>query len=218
MRRTSPFSAWKLLLGMLLLCGTGFSETRDPALEPTRATLTALQSCLGSQKSDIKELSKGLLEGWNWGAGHGKRPTAPARGYSASLDLDLKYCTAASEAKDPKTQQRAMAVVVKDIKIKAADCRKFGMSRMVGVSVSTIEGSMAQNGWEVYYRWSPASPFPTEEIRAPQLSSPTVITLPPGEYALRAQRTVANAQLQTTTPIPIVVGNEKMVAVQIAIP
>lgn len=218
MRRNSLFSAWKLLLSMLLLCSTGFSETRDAALEPTRTTLAALQSCLGSQKSDIKELSKGLLEGWGSWGWHSKRVMAPAQGYSASLDLDLKYCTAASQAKDPETQQKAMAAVVKDIKIKAADCRKFGMSRMVGVSVSTIEGSMPENGWEVYYRWSPASPFPTEEIRAPQLSSPTMITLPPGEYTLRAQKTEANAQVQTTTPIPIVVGNEKMVAVQIAIP
>lgn len=223
MRRNSSVSALKpalkVLVCMLLLCRAGFSETRDAALEPTRTTLAALESCLGSEKSDIKDLRKGLLNGWGGGWGwHAKPPTAPPLGYSASLDLDLKYCTAASESKDPRVRQQALAAVVKDIKLKSNDCHKFGMSRMVTVSVSTIEGSMTQNGWEVYYKWSPASPFQTEEIRAPQLTSPSLITLPPGDYTVRAQKALSTTQVQSTSPIPITVGSEKTVMVQIPIP
>ena len=126
----------------LVLAEAGWAKKPAPdPLAPTRASLDALQSCLGASDT-LKTLRKGLL--WGWGKESGpptlleKQPAAPpGPEYSESLETDVKACQAAAQIQDEQQKQAALNTIRKDIEIKAADCRKFGMSRKVPVVIST---------------------------------------------------------------------------------
>jgi hypothetical protein len=135
-----------------------------------------------------------------------------------SLDRDLAACRAASSAKDPAIRRAVLQSVSNDIAVKAADCKQFGMGRNVPVQVVTLHGKDADHGWEVYYRWLCASALRVEERRAPKLTSPATVELPPGEYAFRAQKRAANGELTKTDPITMTVGLRQQVECQLPVP
>jgi hypothetical protein len=193
----------------------------DP-LAPTRARLDALESCLGGSDA-LKTLRKGLLWGW---AKEGGPPTlldkqpAPPPGpeYSESLETDVKACRAAAQIQDEEKRELALSTIRKDIEIKAADCRKFGMSRKVPVVISTVRGDKVESGWQVFYQWSCASLLEPLEIRVPQLTSPANVDLPPGAYSFRAEKKNAEGQVETVGPTEIEVGSAQWIPLELAIP
>jgi hypothetical protein len=223
MPRTSPINAVaSLMLGTLLLGEAAWARKPADPLAPTRASLDALQSCLGPSEA-LKTLRKGLL--WGWGR-PGTPPTLldkqpappPGHDYSESLDTEVKVCAAAAQLPDEQQKQAALNAIRKDIEIKAADCFKFGMSRKVPVVITTVRGDKIESGWQVFYKWSCASLLQPQELRVPQLTSPAKLELPPGVYSFRAEKKNATGQLETVAPAEIVVGSSQWIPLELAIP
>src|SRR5262249_29214057 len=134
-----------------------------------------------------------------------------------SLDLDRKACRAALEMNDSARRQAVIASVRRDIAIKAADCHRFGMGRVVAVRVTTLRGAQAENGWTVYYRWICSSAFQPDEMRAAKLTSPASLQLPPGEYSFRAERRTPGAKPESAGPAKILVGGAPSADVELPI-
>ncbi len=215
-----------LLVCVLVLSPIGFSQSPGPTLEATRLKLATLQTCLGPENSDITDLTRGLLAGWgawkNAAPAHAGPPSPPPAAYLDSLDRDIAACGVAGQINDEAQRQVILLAVARDIAIKAKDCLKFGMGRNVSVRVTTmrlisLQGPAAENGWEVFYKWNCSSAFQPQEMRIPQLSSPALVQLPPGNYTIRAQKTLAKNKVQKTEPAEVTVGLEPAVEVELPI-
>jgi hypothetical protein len=194
----------------------------------------------------VNELGKGLLWGWkNWVNTWPKRgglvyggilwptydwqsseflsppadsllPDPPPQEYLDSLDNDLRACSFASAVNDKSIRDAVLKSVARDIAIKAKDCKDFGMGRLIPVRVTTMRGNQPEDGWEAFFKWVPASAFPTKELRIPHLTSPAVKDLPPGEYVFRAQKTSAS-HVEKAGPVTITVGSTQVEECQLPI-
>jgi hypothetical protein len=227
MRRSSPTEillfALTVAMCSLVLSREGFAEGSADALVPTRAKLDALQTCLGPSDA-LSTLRKGLLWGWpkpgRVAAPSLKDPVPappPPSEYLQTLDRDLQACDLASRIQDADQRRLVLAAVQKDIEIKAEDCHKFGMGRRVPVSIRTLRGTTAENGWQVFYKWSCASLLQPEEVRVPNLTSPANVDLPPGVYSVRAEKRTSAVQVQTIAPVTVVVGSVASVPLELAV-
>ena len=217
----------EMILGLLLIacCRTVLAAPEADRLGPTRAKLDALRACLGAQGGvTVAELRSGLLSGWpdsqrGWPGPQAAGPVSPPPPeYIDSLDRDLNACSFASQIKDDSRRQAIIDSVIKDISIKARDCRRNGMGRKVTIHVTTVRGSAPDNGWVVFYKWSCASGFETNEMRIPQLTSPATIDLPPGEYVIRAEKKMPDSHVVTIEPATVIVGLDPIVDLQLLIP
>ena len=193
----------------------------DSMLAETRMQLESLRFCVGINFLPLQVLEVGLLRGYSgagggYGGGADWEPPPPPREYSQSLDEDLKACQAAGKLKG-EAKEELLEYVRRDIEMKAADCRKFGMGRMVQVRVTTVRGPQMDDGWEVYYKWDCSSAFQPKELRAPKLTNPAVMQVPPGNYLVRAQKQ-QGGQVMKTQPTRVAVGMEKSAEVQLPIP
>lgn len=216
-----------MALGCALALGTmGFSQSSGPTLESTRQKLAALRTCLGQEPSAIQDLTRGLLAGWgdwkNAAPANTGPPSPPPTEYLDSLDRDMAACALAGQIRDDAQRQVILQAVARDIAIKAEDCRRFGMGRNVAVRVTTVRtislrGPSAENGWEVFYKWNCSSGFQPQEMRIPQLSSPALVQLPPGNYTIRAQKALSKTQTLKTEPADITVGLQPTVDVELPI-
>lgn len=146
-------------------------------------------------------------------------PWPPPAEYIDSLDQDLAACAASAITTDRKKRSSILKAIAKDIRIKAKDCKKFGMGRLVPVQVSTLKGGRAENGWEILYKWSPVSSIPTSELSIPGLSSPAVVNLPPGgTYLIRARRPGADGKPIMSETRTITISAEPVIECQIPVP
>ncbi len=208
----------RVLFCTVALTLPGLAQLGSPALSATRERLEALKPCVPAGDVYLSMLGEGLLGGYGGGGasgaygGYGSRPSRPTFSppppppdYLVSLDRDIAACDAAYKIKDKAQRAEMLKPIAEDIRIKAEDCRKFGMGRRVSVRVSTLQGGAADNGWEVFYKWAGSSGFETAEVRVPQLTSPATVDLPPGAYIFRAQKKVAETA-RATSPVRIVVG------------
>lgn len=190
----------------------------DP-LAATRSKLDAIQGCLGGS-SNMKWLTIGLLSGFEKPGStptlETREPSPPPDEYMESLDRDLKACEAASRLPDAQ-QQAVLDAVRNDIAVKTEDCRRFGMGRMVPVSIKTVRGNQVENGWQVFYRWVCPGPLQPEELSVPNLTSPANKELPPGVYTFRAAKRNAAGRVETTDPVTITVGNSETVPIELPI-
>jgi hypothetical protein len=235
MPRSSPFAVvnpLRLKVMVCALCCTFFPAqitfAGPPAdlLAPTRAKLDALQTCLGPNTL-LTDLSKGLLTGWpGWRAKAHMPPTLsttpsppppPPPEYLDSLDRDIEACAVASRLKDQDQRRAILDAVMKDLEIKSEDCRRFGMGRRVPVSVRTLRGTVAENGWQVFYKWSCSSLLQPDEVRVPNLTSPATVELPPGVYSIRAEKRKSTLRLETVAAVTVVVGSLASVPLELAI-
>ena len=218
------------VFGLLLLFGLArplvSAQLGIDFLSETKQKLESLRLCLTGD-DDVERLATGLLEGYGdgqeqQGGGYGRgyrrqQPLPPPRDYLDSMDRDIRACFAARKLKDADQRKELLAEVREDIRIKADDCRKFGMGRMVTVRVTTLKGPVVDSGWEVFYKWQCASDFHPAEIRASQLTSPATLKLPPGNYAIRAQKRGSDQQLLNTATVTVVVGLETGADVQLPV-
>jgi hypothetical protein len=224
MRRSSPTETFLFALAVatcsLVLSRNGFAKDPD-ALTPTRARLDALQACLGPGDA-LTTLRKGLLWGW---PKQGAAPTLkdpqpappPPAEYLQTLDRDLQACDLASRIQDQEQRRLVLAAVQKDVEIKSADCRKFGMGRKVPVTIRTLRGTNVEHGWQVFYKWSCASLLQPEEVRVPNLTSPANVDLPPGVYSVRAEKRTSSVQVETIAAVTVVVGSAASVPLELAV-
>jgi hypothetical protein len=217
MRQSSPLVLATLFCS--LLSGvSGWAKPPDP-LAPTRAKLDELEGCLG--KSEVlSTLRKGLLWGWQKPGSaptlNPPKPSPPPEDYLESLDRDAKVCAAVSTMAEE--QRRAVLDSVrKDIAAKAEDCRRFGMGRRVPVTIKTVRGNQAENGWQVFYKWSCAGPLQPEEVRVPNLTSPANVDLPPGVYSFRAEKKNAAGHVETVPAVTVTVGSSPTVPLELPV-
>lgn len=213
--RATVRSFSSLLLLLAALSPFASAQVGLDQLDGVRQRLSALRICLAGN-DDVERLAHGLLSGYGndssssggYGRGSSRPPSPlpPPADYMATLDQDVKACLYASKLKDSEVRKELLAQVREDIHIKAEDCKKFGMGRIVTVHVTTLKGPIADNGWEVFYKWQCASAFQPAEMRAPTLTSPATLKLPPGNYAIRAQKHTPDSKLLNTATISVVVG------------
>ena len=207
----------------LILCRTGFSQPPGSAWARARAQLSALQACIGPSLA-LSDLDQGLMSGWNRKDENHQpqtaplKPTPPPPAYLDSLDRDIRACRLASQLSDQQQRRIILKTVVADIEIKAEDCHKFGMGRLVPLTVTTLRGATAENGWQVFYRWICSSPFQSDELRVPNLTSPASVQLPPGVYSIRAEKRFPDARVETIAPVRVVIGSAPAVPLQLTIP
>ena len=207
----STVQYWLLLIAILSLPAR--SAQGDP--DPTDDRLHALRVCLPAKyRGELEKLRNGLL--WNWKPG-GEELPPPAAAYLASLDQDIRACGIAAKLTDPKASDAIYSAIAKDIEIKASDCRKFGMGRMVTVHVKTMLGGAPNNGWQVLYKWVGASLLQGQEIPFPNMTSPATGELPPGVYVLRVEKAGAPTLGKSPQPLTIVVGSELTKEVEIPV-
>jgi hypothetical protein len=212
MTRTAPLKAIaKVMMSSLLFGSIALTKAAADQMKPAREKLKALQSCMGQEDRVMAFLSRGLLHGWT---GH---VTPPPAEYLESLGRDLRACEAAGKMEDPEQRRLVLDSVHKDIQIKARDCRTFGMGRMVPVSIVTKHGSKVENGWQVFYKWSCASPLQPQELTVHNFTSPANAQLPPGEYTFRAEKRNSTGQIETIPPITITVGDLISVPLELAV-
>jgi hypothetical protein len=187
-------------------------------LGATREKLDGLESCLGVGNAAVNKLRQGLLNGW--GRGHWKEqpPTLlsqavapPPSEYLSSLDRDLQACEVAKKQKDQALRKAILDQVLQDVTIKADDCERFGMGRLIQVNVSTVRGTAAENGWIVFWKWMPVGPLQTVETSIPGLTSPATKAFPPGAYAFRAEKRISSTDLKTTETRTIIVGGTQAI-------
>ena len=206
---------------LLLMGYPGFAKPKADPLAETRAKLDSLQVCLGPADA-LALLRKGLLWGWKKPGGppsllDAPKPPPPPPQYLKSLDRDLEACAVASRIQDQDRRRLVLSAVTKDIQIKAMDCRKFGMGRMVAVRISTMRGDKAENGWQAFYKWSCPPPLDPEELRVPNLTSPASVELAPGVYFVRAEKSISHLPVQSIAPVTVVVGSVESLPLQLAI-
>ena len=218
MQRTSPLLLALALCYLAAPAAHGAKPAPDP-LAPTRAKLDELEACLG--KSDmLTTLRKGLLWGWQKPGSAPTlttpKPSPPAADYMDSLERDVKVCAAAATLQEEQRRE-VLDSVRRDIAAKANDCLRFGMSRRVPVTIRTVRGNQAENGWQVFYKWSCAGPLQPEEVRVPNLTSPANVDLPPGVYSFRAEKKKAGGQVETVAPVTITVGSSAAVPIELPI-
>jgi hypothetical protein len=155
-----------------------------------------------------------------WGPGHRKqqRPTLlaqpivpPPQEYLDSLDADLRACDLANRQQDQAVRRAILDQVIQDITVKADDCEKFGMGRLIQVKVSTLRGETPENGWVVFWKWMPAGPLQTVETSMPGVTSPAIKEFPPGTYAFRAEKRISGTEIKTTDTRTIIVGGAESV-------
>lgn len=220
-----PTSPVKTLLTLvvfsLLSIGTGWAKPPDP-LAATRARLDELELCLGKTET-MATLRKGLLWGWKKPGDpptllNPPHPPPPPPEYLDSIDRDLAACRLAATIQDEGQRRIILSSVEKDIKIKADDCHTFGMGRKVPVTIKTVRGARAENGWQVFYKWSCASLLQPQEVRVPNLTSPANVELPPGVYSIRAEKRNASNQVETIAAVTVVVGLAASVPLELPIP
>lgn len=177
----------RVLRALLLGCGAGlgFAARQKPgASEPVRAVLQDLRSMLAGE--DI-ERELGWLE-------KSLKPDV-ALPIIAGLALDdLRFALSRSSLSGP-SRLSLQALVVKDLKIKAAYCRQhpLGMAALVRLTVRTWSqppagNRLEQGDWQVMYVCTPQTLLPAYSGRSfPRFSSPSAVDLPPGLWTLWAQ-------------------------------
>lgn len=207
-------------LGTLVLVAVAICPGRPPSLNPApvRATLMQIADTLNRypQSPQTAETIAGVRKSATWLAGRLKDEKTPAA-YSRSIERSFELLRAALDS-GPVRQAETLQYVLQDIKLKHADCKQFGMGRLVKLEVRTMQGGGQSKGWQIFYRWIPSRAV--GEVRPqpfPSLSSPTSVELPPGAYTVQARKTVDGKELNSAE-LPVPVGGTKSVVFEVPVP
>jgi hypothetical protein len=195
-------------------------QGQPPSLKPApiRATLNQIVEALNRYppSPETSEAVAGIRGSARWLAGLLKDDTTPAA-YARSMERNLALLRKALNS-GPVRQAETLQYVLEDLKLKHADCKQFGMGRLVKLEVRTMKGSGEASGWQVFYRWLPSRAV--GEVRPqpfPSLSSPTSVELPPGAYAVQARKTVDGKEV-ASRELPVPVGGQKIVTFEVPVP
>ena len=207
-------------LGILFLAAACLCPGQPPSLNPApvRATLKRIIEILDRypKSPGTGELVAGMRQRASWLAGQLRDDRTPAQ-YGRSVERDLALLRAALDLA-PDAQAETLRSVSEDISLKHADCKRFGMARLVKLEVRTMHGTAETKGWQVLYRWLPGRAV--GEVRSqsfPALSSPAAVELPPGAYSVRAVKNVEGREL-SSKEWPVPVGGAKTVAFEVPVP
>jgi len=125
-----------------------------------------------------RKVAAGLAGNWSHTAGW-QRPSLPGE-YAANLDRlagDMESISNQANGPDDPRLDRAVAFTNKDLQAKLDDCLKFGMGRVLLVTVRTLLADRVPDpGWEVFFTCSLGGQAGSE-IRAGLTE--TTVRLPP---------------------------------------
>lgn len=175
MVRTS-ISLFLLLATALALCAA--------AKRTGRENLTVLVEELrsGRHSECLREEAGPLLEDAEWLLNRlNSTKWEVSEAYKESLARAVEALAA------PQAACEVVRTVYSDVKVKAADCRKFGHGRDVPVLVHTRKDGTDARGWQVFARWTNGRLLGGDKPLR-NLSSPARGELPPGEYVLQARK------------------------------
>lgn len=225
-----------MIFGLAFYATNAEAQKKGEQLAPMQQTLAALDQCLNGNVNDLRtihNLSLGLTYGWktgnltwNWGIAGNRLMVrsgvpdsqlldSPPPEYMASLSHSLQLCQAANSQPDDKKNE-ILTAIRNDMAIKEADCEKFGMGRLMEVSVSTTRSGVTESGWEVLYRWLPIGNVQTTELSSLQLSSPVNLKLVPGDtFQLRAKKVQADGKAVYSQIITVPVTSDLAQEIQV---
>lgn len=194
-------------------------QGQPPSLKPppVRSTLSRIVETVNHypQSADTKAAVEGIRQSATWLAGRLNDDRTPAA-YGRNLAQDVDLLQDALHG-SPDRQAQTLKDVLEDIRLKHADCKQFGMGRLVKLEVRTVKDGRDVGGWQVFYRWLPARAV--GEVR-PQpflsLSSPTSVELPPGAYSVQAKKAVEGKEV-ASAELPVPVGGKKTVTLEIPV-
>lgn len=211
----------------LLSCGSlCFSQTpsvdNQQAIERYHSCVSTLASMSKSPaaaelRANLDRLLVGLTTDW------GKMPLATALArMPAEYREHLVAATAACNAqlRKARTSLRGTQPVsdadlepfARDISLKLDDCRIFEMGRMAPVEIQVLKGGAPDAGWSVFYKWMPgAAAAAVTELPFPGPTPGATRNLPPGLYAVRAEKRDGRKSLQTGPSTVPVGGKDKIV-------
>jgi hypothetical protein len=194
-------------------------QGQPPSLKPppVRSTLNQILETVNHYppSADTKAAVEGIRKSATWLAARLNDDRTPAAyGRNMAQDVALLQNTLYGS---PAQQAQTLEDVLEDIKLKHADCKQFGMGRLVKLEVRTVKDGREVSGWQVFYRWLPARAV--GEIR-PQpflaLSSPTSVEIPPGAYSVQAKKAVEGKEV-ASAELPVPVGGKKIVTLEIPV-
>jgi hypothetical protein len=205
--------ALTLILVELRMPLAGFAQGTGPVMEPFvswtsvgfyldelaisaeyAATRPFLQtSSNGSAPAGIDQDVQYLRE--RWLAGQKQQKQVPAI-YANSLQLDsiLLNAWALKEFAGRTLTDRESALLLQDVaddlETKAAQCKlsRAGWASLVDVTVNTRRGAQLLSGYEVWYVPKGWASVRSMWQRFPQLSSPTGLSLAPGNYLVAVNK------------------------------
>ena len=204
-----------LLISLAAVC-----RGQPPSLNPPpiRATLNEIVATVSRypRSADTGELLDGIRKSVIWLGGRLSDNRIPVV-YARDLEQDAAVLEVTLTAA-PDLQARALRDVFADVRLKHADCRRFGMGRLVKLEVRTVKDGREVSGWQIFSRWLPARAV--GEVR-PQpflsLSSPASTEIPPGAYSVQAKKTIGGSEV-ASAELPVAVGGQKTVTIEIPVP
>ncbi len=146
----------------------------------------------------------------------------PPKEYVADLSHEARWCLEVvnilnSDPQRKEAAEKVLASIAEDLRIKAADCRTWGAGRLITVIASTLRNGQPDPGWTVMYKWVSVSGLNSIDLSFPQISTPTSKALPPGVYAVYAEKQVGGT-LEKTAPITVSAFQEQKVKCEIPVP
>jgi len=163
---------------------------------------------------ELEDLSRGLLHGWDQANRNSWVKVPPPAAYQDSLNEDLQACQAAIESTNARARENFWQGLAEDLRIKAEDCHKGGMGRTIELAVTTWDGDKTSSGWQVFYKRQ-FQGLASREFQMPNLSSPTTKhQLPPGNYLVRAEKSLGGEARQIP-PSPIQIFGQNRISADI---
>jgi hypothetical protein len=116
-------------------------QGQPPSLKPppVRSTLSRIVETVNRypQSADTKAAVEGIRQSATWLAGRLNDDRTPAAyGRNMAQDLDLLQDALHGS---PDRQAQTLKDVLEDIRLKHADCKQFGMGRLVKLEVRTVK-------------------------------------------------------------------------------
>jgi hypothetical protein len=186
---------------------------------PMRTVLPEMNKRAKTLAKDHKELRdyyQVIDHGTDW-LEQRLREDDPAE-YRLQLTIDDYLLEKALE--NPDDAPAVMKSVAEDVELKSKDCWKFGHGRRVTVEIRTVKGGSEDSGWQIFYRWLPASNLQMQvmELSFPDPSSPSLLDLPVGMYAIHVEKRDDSGVLLKSNILVIPVGMENKTAWKVQIP
>jgi hypothetical protein len=208
----------KILRVFLIAAALSSGQAQSLKPQPVRTTLRRMLKAVEDlpKSPETAEPAAGIQASASWLVLRLNDDTTPAA-YGRSLERELALVRAA-QGQSVEARAETLRAVYADIQLKHADCKQFGMGRMVKLEARTMQGAKEVGGWQVFYQWLPGRAV--GEVSAQpflSLSSPASVELPPGAYVVHAVKAVQGAET-VSKALRVPVGGVRTVTVEVPVP
>jgi hypothetical protein len=185
------------------------AQTTAAALADLGKAFKELERSFPNEKTLLSDISDCLM--WL------KTFLKPEEPEEYRLHLTQEAALLLTASKTPKTSLAIIRAITDDLKAKRDDCLSHSHGRLVPVEVQTLRNGAPEHGWRIRYTWIPTKGKAANEMWFPGPSSPSNRPLPPGSYAVVAQKQVEGKTVAVDGGT-IPVGGDDNVVWKIALP